>query len=413
MKTDARRLLTIVGAVAALVLLTPASGSGRTADEGGKFQLESTIAFTSTRDHVSDVPALTPAFLGAEIYLASPDFVDSDPEKWSLTNFRRLTDNDSADGFASLSPDGKKIVLDSTRLTGCPTCPYPGSVNHSDLFVMDADGTDQMLLRPASSSATWSPDTPALRGRWIAFHASASGSGAPLRTDPGSATSDSDIFVANVDDLLEGVDTATNITGSWTVRVNDDGTRMRLKIADDPDWSPDGEHIAFTAHDVGDEGPNWPLPPFRSNTAEIFVIAADGSGTPQRLTQNFEEERGPAWSPDGNRIAFACRAGTGNAEICVMNADGSHVQQLTKNTVPDLTPTWSLDGQQLVFHRAVVFTVGGVQRRAQELHVLNMPTDPAVCDYDTAPCDLPAQPLTAPPAVSNLANWGEVRVKVP
>src|ERR671936_1488940 len=113
--------------------------------QGGKFQLESTIAFTSTRDHVSDVPALTPAFLGAEIYLASPDFVDSDPEKWSLTNFRRLTDNDSADGFASLSPDGKKIVFDSTRLTGCPTCPYAGSVNRSDLFLMDSDGTEQTL----------------------------------------------------------------------------------------------------------------------------------------------------------------------------------------------------------------------------------------------------------------------------
>jgi TolB protein len=409
MKTDARRLLTIVGAVAVLVLLTPASGRGRTADQGGKFQLESAVAFSSTRDHVNDVPALTPPFLGAEIYLARPDFADPDPANWSLTNLRRLTNDESADGFATLSPDGKKIVFDSTRLTGCLTCPYPATVNRSDLFVMSADGAEQELLRPGGSSATWAPDTPALRGHWIAFHASASGSGTPLRTDPGSATSDSDIFVANVDNLLEGVEPATNITRSWT-ESGPNGTR--LKIADDPDWSPDGEHIAFTAHDVGDEGPNWPLPPFRSTTAEIFVIAADGSGTPQRLTHNFEEERGPAWSPDGSRIAFACRAGTGNAEICVMNADGSHLQQLTNNTVADLTPTWSLDGQQLVFHRAVVFTVDGVQRRAQELHVLNVPTDPGVCDYNTAPCNLPGQPLTAPPAVNNLANWGEVRVKV-
>ena len=80
-------------------------------------------------------------------------------------------------------------------LSGLPS-PQLAVANISDLFVMETDGSGQTLLT-RGSSATWSPD-----GKEIAFHASASYyasggqvSGCPIRTDPGSATSDSDIFV--------------------------------------------------------------------------------------------------------------------------------------------------------------------------------------------------------------------------
>jgi len=270
------------------------------------FQLESTIAFSSTRDNPTGVPVAD----ASEIYLMRPDGTD----------LRRLTDNQSGDGFAALSPDGKRIVFDSDRLSG--------QVNVSDLFLMNADGSGQTFLT-RGSSATWSPDC-----KQIAFHASASGTGTPIRTDPGSATSDSDIFVVNVDDLLAGTAAPVNITNSQDL------------IDDDPDWSPDGQTIVYTAHPVTDD-------PRFSNLAEIYVRAAGGTGPPTRLTNNTEEERGPAWSPDGTRIVYACRIGGGTAdfEICVMNADGSDPRQLTDNSVPDLTPTFSPDGQQIVFHR--------------------------------------------------------------
>src|SRR5437773_1582609 len=69
-----------------------------------------------------------------------------------------------------------------------------------------------------------------------------------------------------------------------------------------PDWSPDGKTIAFTSHLVTDVSDNHV-------TAELYVINADGGGTPTRLTSNAEEERSPNWSPDGARILFACRRG--------------------------------------------------------------------------------------------------------
>src|SRR5215470_2608601 len=121
-----------------------------------EFALESTIAFTSTRDDLTT----------AEIYLMSPDG----------SNVRRLTENTSDNAFAALSPDGKKIVFDSNRnrAEGEP-------LNTSDLFVMNTDGSEQMFLT-RGSSATWSPDI-----KNIAFHASASGLGLPIKPDLGAA----------------------------------------------------------------------------------------------------------------------------------------------------------------------------------------------------------------------------------
>ncbi len=301
--------------------------------------MESTISFTSTRDG------------NGEIYLIDPN--NSNP--------RRLTTSTDGDALPTLSPDGKKIVFDSNRnIAGAP-------INRSDLFVMNADGTDQTFL-VRGSSATWSPDC-----KQIAFHASASGTGTPLRTDPGSATTDSDLFIVNVDDLLDGADQPTNITTSTD------------KIDDDADWSPDGHTIAYTAHDVGDH-------PFLSNTAEVYLIDADGSGTPTPLTDNNEEERAPAWSPDGERIAYMCRIGGGatDFETCVMNADGTGVQQLTDNTVGDLAAGWSPDGQHILFVRPV-------PGAGQQLFVMN-----ADGSNQTQ--------LTFPPGFNTLAQWGELRV---
>lgn len=328
------------------------------------FRLESTIAFTSTRHN----PTANP-FVAAEIYLANPDG----------TNARRLTDNTDGDGFAVLSPDGKKIVFDSNRnrAAGEPR-------NTSDLFLMNTDGSEQTFLTRAASP-TWSPDS-----KDLAFHASASGTGTPLRTDPGSATTDSDIFVANVDDLLAGLELPRNITNSWT---EIDGQKIR--IPDDPDWSPVGQSIAFTAHDVGDEGPNYPNPPFISNSAEIYVLNADGTGTPRRLTHNNEEERAPSWSPEGTRIVFSCRIGGGSAdfEICVMNADGSGLVQLTDNSLPDLGATYSPDGQQILFQSTLVPGSGQPQLFAMNADGTGL------------------RQLTFPPGINLIPNWGELRVR--
>jgi TolB protein len=341
-----------VFAIAACAILMSCSEQGSTTllapgvlhSSEDNFSVVSTVAFVTTRDDPTNpIPGLA-----AEIYLMNPDG----------TNPRRLTTNSDGDGFPSLSPDGKKIVFESNRLR-LPEEPR----NTSDLFVMDTEGTEQtFLLR--GSSASWSPD-----GKDIVFHASASGAGLPIRSDPGAATSDSDIFTANVDDVIAG---RINITNNADA------------IDDDPDWSPVGSQIVFTSHPITDD-------PNNSVNAEIYVIDANGGGVPVRLTQNLEEERAPSWSPDGSRIVFMCRHGGPDWELCVMNADGTGQVQLTDDAVNDFTPTWSPDGGQIMFHRPV----GG----RPQLWIMNADGTGQTQVTNTAGLNL-------------FANWGELRVHV-
>jgi TolB protein len=344
------------------------AGSVTASEHRARFELVSKIAITSTRDNPTGIPLQNQG----EIYLIDPDG----------GNPQRLTDNTYGDSFPMLSPDGKKIVFDSNRLTA-----DSGTLNISDLFVMDADGTNQTLLT-RGSSATWSPD-----GKDIAFHASASyytsggtQTGTPIRTDPGSATTDSDLFVANVDELAAAQDVLTKTQLATNITNTPD------QIEDDADWSaspttaPGGQSIVFTSHPVTD---NRVL----SNQAEIYVMNPDGSGR-TRLTFNDEEERGPSWSPDGTLILFSGRIGGGSNdfEICVMNADGTDFQQLTNNSVPDLTASWSPDGTQIAFHRLV---------SGQGLQMFTMKADGTEVTQ-----------VTSPPGLNLLAQWGEVRTRV-
>jgi len=83
-----------------------------------------------------------------------------------------------------------------------------------------------------------------------------------------------------------------------------------------PSWSPDGTKIAFCSTKDGN--------------AEIYVMNADGTGA-IRLTNNPAWEDSPSWSPDGTRIAFDSSR-DGNTEIYVMNADGTGQTRLTYTT---------------------------------------------------------------------------------
>lgn len=269
------------------------------------------IAFVSTRDHEAE--SMSELFLATEIYL-----IDMDGK-----NLRRLTNNRFSDLYPNISPDGRRIVFESGRLrvSGDPD-------NLSDLFIMNSDGTNQRhLIR--GSSASWSPD-----GKYIAYHASASGRGTINRTNPGAATSDSDIFILNVDDFLSGKGKPRNLTNDPAM------------IDEDPDWSPDGKTIAFTRYGID-------VPHDKATSAEIFLINANGREKPVRVTQNSIEERGPAWSPDGKQLASTCRINGSELQACVMNADGTAMRALT--TISSRSAAWSPDGKRIIFHRDVKF----------------------------------------------------------
>jgi PKD repeat protein len=123
---------------------------------------------------------------------------------------------------------------------------------------------------------------------------------------------------------------------SLTVR-QPDGILVRITdtIGNSRDgiWSPDGSQIAFVSD--------------RDGNAEIYLMNADGSSL-LNLTNSGSNDTAPAWSPDGSQIAFVSDR-DGNAEIYLMNADGSSLLNLTNSGSNDTAPAWSPDGSQIAF----------------------------------------------------------------
>ena len=99
-------------------------------------------------------------------------------------------------------------------------------------------------------------------------------------------------------------------------------------------YSPDGTKVAFHTNYDGDY--------------EICVMNADGTHV-RRLTHNSATDAFPTWSPDGTQIAFESNR-DGNFDIYAMNADGSGQENLTNDLPGEKEdPHWSPDGQRIAF----------------------------------------------------------------
>ena len=86
----------------------------------------------------------------------------------------------------------------------------------------------------------------------------------------------------------------------------------------------------------------------RNGNAEIYVMNADGTGV-TRLTNNVATDFDPAFSPDGLKIAFQSLRDAGNSEIYIVNVDGTGVTNLTNNAAFDSDPAFSPDGSRIAF----------------------------------------------------------------
>ena len=116
----------------------------------------------------------------------------------------------------------------------------------------------------------------------------------------------------------------------YVMNADGSGKRLLTRRAGGPAWSPDGRKIAFNGTT-------------RDGKCEIYVVNADGSGK-RRLTRTAGCEFGSAWSPDGRKIAFS-RGPNGDEQVYVMNADGSGQRRLTGLAANNGFLAWLPDGK--------------------------------------------------------------------
>jgi len=80
--------------------------------------------------------------------------------------------------------------------------------------------------------------------------------------------------------------------------------------------------------------------------AFVTAYVTEAASPIHQLTNMDASSLRPAWSPDGNRIAFQTNR-DGPYHIYVMNTDGSNVVQLTSGDTNDRHPAWSPDGKTI------------------------------------------------------------------
>ena len=131
--------------------------------------------------------------------------------------------------------------------------------------------------------------------------------------------------------------------GSSLYIINADGSDLRpLPTAPgggdfEPAWSPDGQYIAFTS--------------LRDGYMQIYLYSLDGSDIRRLVSTEVKKPaRQPSWSPDSKRIIYSYQR-IATYELWLMSTFGSNETQFftSGDELSNQYPVWSPDGDYILF----------------------------------------------------------------
>jgi len=192
------------------------------------------------------------------------------------------------------SPDASRIAF---------TCYVPNHGVTSAQICLYSVASNRLIgfprFRGTNSSPAWSPD-----GSQIAFMSSLNG--------------DPEIYVVDAD-------------GSRLHRIT-----FSAGVNTSPVWNPKtGKQMVF----VSDRG----------GEPVLYLSDSDGSNVQKLDLPDMGYVVDPAWSPNGQLLAFSWRRPSGNYDIYVMDIVSRQLAELTKDEDRNERPSWAPDGRHLVF----------------------------------------------------------------
>lgn len=149
----------------------------------------------------------------------------------------------------------------------------------------------------------------------------------------------------------------SNRSRTWQIYLHDFSTETTTRLTDSdgrdeaPTFSADGQWIAFTSTRDDQESAGWSDP-----HREIYIMQPNGFGQ-RRLTENPADDWGPAFSPNGQVLAFVSErddlrevdAEEKWSDLYLLAIESGNVVRLTNNQFDDTSPSFMPDGRSLLY----------------------------------------------------------------